>query len=177
MSPSEPSNHSTRRLGMGMTVAAWVAALALVTVLFQGVLTRQENPNLDLAVTGGDGEVVLKRNRLGHYIAPGEINGQPVEFLLDTGATTVAVPGHIARDLGLERGRPLRSNTAAGTVTSYATEIDEVSLGGITQHGVWATINPRMDMDKVLLGMSFLKRLEITQRGDTLTLRPPGAGG
>lgn len=171
-----PDPNSTRGLGLVMTVGAWVLALGLVTLLFQGVLTDRRDPNRDLRVTTEDGgEVVLKRNRMGHYLAPGRINGEPVDFLLDTGATTVSIPGHVARRLGLREGRPMRANTAAGTVVSYATELDTVQLGGITQRDVWATINPSMDMDEVLLGMSFLKRLEMTQRGDTLTLRAPDA--
>ncbi len=174
MNRPDPDHQSTRSIGIAMTVGAWIVGLGLVTLLFQGMLTHQDNPNQDLAVSLDDGrEVVLKRNRMGHYVAPGAINGQPVEFLLDTGATTVSIPGHLARELGLRRGRPMRANTAAGQVTSYATRLDSVQLGGITQRDVWASINPSMDLNEVLLGMSFLKRLELTQRGDTLTLRAP----
>lgn len=169
---TDPQN--TRQIGIAMTIGAWILGLGLVTVLFQGMLGYRDDPNRDLAVnlSGGD-EVVLQRNRMGHYVAPGRINGEPVEFLLDTGATTVSIPGRLARELGLRQGRPMRANTAAGQVTSYATRLDSVQLGGITQRDVWATINPSMDLDEVLLGMSFLKRLEMTQRGNTLTLRAP----
>ncbi|MDZ7752863.1 MAG: retropepsin-like aspartic protease [Gammaproteobacteria bacterium] len=84
-------------------------------------------------------------------------------------------PGRLARELHRAcAGHPMRANTAAGQVTSYATRLDSVQLGGITERDVWATINPGVDLDKVLLGVSFLKRLEIAQRGDTLTLRAPG---
>jgi aspartyl protease family protein len=159
-----------------MIFAAWVLGLALLTVLFSDVLDRQQNPNRSVqAVVGAGGvrEVVLKRNRSGHYVAPGAINGHPVTFLIDTGATDVAIPAGVAERIGLQPGLPSVSRTAAGDVPTWSTVLRSVELGGIKLHTLRATILPDMTGDQVLLGMSYLKRLELEQRGDSLTLRLP----
>ncbi|MDJ0861725.1 MAG: TIGR02281 family clan AA aspartic protease [Gammaproteobacteria bacterium] len=167
-------HHSSKRLGFGMIVAAWVVLLGLLTVLFGNVLETQQNPNRQVqgrVLDNGIREVVLQRNRSGHYVANGRINGQPVRFLLDTGATTVSIPAGLAGSIGLERGRPQLAQTANGVVTTYATRLDSVELGELSVDNVRANINPGMRGGEVLLGMSFLKQLEFTQRGDTLTIR------
>jgi aspartyl protease family protein len=157
-----------------MTHLTWVVILAMLTLYFNNYLDHQENPNASLALmSGSEPEVVLQRNKSGHYLAPGEINGERVRFLLDTGATTVSIPEALADRLGLERGRPLRSMTANGIVTVYQTSLDTVTLGGIRMHDVDAAINPGMHEGIVLLGMSFMEHLELTQRQGTLTLRVP----
>ena len=167
------SRNSEHRIGATMIVLACVLLLGLLTLLFDNVLERQQEPNLHLAGYSQDAprEVVLKRNRSGHYVAPGFINGQPVRFLLDTGATRVSIPAGVAARLGLTRGRPGRASTANGTIVVYATVLDRVTLGNLAMEGVHADINPHMQGDTVLLGMSFMKHLEMTQRGDRLTLR------
>jgi aspartyl protease family protein len=159
---------------MGMIAAAWLVLLLLLAVLFGDRLQELRNPNQQVqstVLTGGVREVTLRRNRAGHYVATGLINGKPVEFLLDTGATTVSVPEGLARHLGLSRGPPMRAATANGVITTYATRLGSVTLGDIEVGNVGADINPHMGGNAVLLGMSFLKNLEFTQRGNTLTLR------
>ncbi|WP_295388489.1 TIGR02281 family clan AA aspartic protease [uncultured Thiodictyon sp.] len=160
-------------LGRAMLIAAWVVGLALLAFFFKGVIERQTNPNpapIAVAGQGGVAQVVLRRNRAGHYVAGGHINGEPVVFMLDTGATDVAVPLALARRLGL----PLRpgglSQTANGTVETWATR-HSVELGGLVARNLRASVLPAMAGDEVLLGMSYLKHLELIQRGDTLTLR------
>ena len=157
-----------------MIAAAWVILLGLLTLLFSDWLETQQNPNREVqgrVLEGGVREVVLQRNRSGHYVAIGRINGQPVRFLLDTGATTVSVPAGLAGTLSLRRGPPQLAQTANGVVTTYATRLENVELGELSVDNVRASINPGMHGNDVLLGMSFLKQLEFTQRGDTLTLR------
>lgn len=157
-----------------MAVAAAVIVLLLLTSLFQSELENQRNPNREVearSLAGGGSEVVLQRNRQGHYVTSGEINGRPVEFLLDTGATTVAIPASLANRLGLRRGAPIRMQTANGEVTGWLTRLDTVAIGPIKLDNVRATIGPGLGDEQILLGMSALKRLEFTQSGDTLTLR------
>jgi len=162
-----------KRMGKYMIIGMWVLLVALLTLIFNNILERQYNPNQKLASRqGADGaEVSLKRNKYGHYVASGLINGQPVVFMLDTGATDIAVPVQVADRLGLKRGRKKIYQTAKGPATAYATVLEQVSLGDIQVRNVRASINPHMRSEEVLLGMSFLKQLEFTQRGDTLTLR------
>jgi aspartyl protease family protein len=163
-----------------MIVLAWVLALGLLVSFFDKILDQQYNPNQEAmsTIAAGVNEVVLKRNRYGHYVADGRINGEPVVFLLDTGATDVALSMRLANRLGLERGASMTSQTANGLVNSWRTRLDTVSLGNIRLHDVRASILPDMGFDdqEVLLGMSFLKRLEMIQRGDSLTLRQLDGG-
>lgn len=167
-------HRETKRMGRGMQVLAWVALMALLTLYFGDVLERQHNPNRELrSAVSDDGvrEVQLRRNRMGHYLSPGTINGQEVLFLLDTGATGVAIPADLAERLSLPRGRSMVTNTANGPTRSYQTRLDEVGIGDIRLNNVQASITPGLRMREVLLGMSFLKYIEFTQRGNTLTLR------
>ena len=171
---------SAHAVGRWMFVAAWVLGLGLMTILFDDQLERLLNPNQNpQGNVDADGvrEVALERNAQGHYIASGRINGRPVEFLLDTGATDVAIPDEVAVQLGLRRGAGAFSQTANGIVPVWRTRLDDVTLGPIRMRDVSATIVPSMSgAESILLGMSFLKRLEMTQRGRILTLRQlPGS--
>ncbi len=140
-------------MGMTMQVLAWLTFLALGAFFFDDLLGKQYNPNQDLQTRSseeGHREVVLQRNRFGHYVTSGEINGEPVTFILDTGATGVAVPDAVAQRLGLQRGRAFRTQTANGTGTSYAARLDSVSVGGIELQDVPAGITPGLQTDQVL---------------------------
>jgi len=167
-------NESSQGLGKGMIYAAWLLALGLLTLFFNHFLDKENNPNQELttrAYQDGSHEVILQRNRNGHYVASGTINGKPVVFFLDTGATVVSIPEHIADTLNLQRGTPRLSSTANGTITTYRTELDSIALGPIKLHQVRAGINPHTSNDEILLGMSFLQHLDFSQRGDILILR------
>ena len=157
-----------------MQALAWLVFFALGAFYFSGLLDKQYNPNQSLQTRyteGGVREVVLQRNKFGHYVTSGEINGKSVTFMLDTGATGVAIPGAVANRLGLRRGMAFPTQTANGVSTSYAVTLDQVSVGDIELQDVSAGITPGLPTDQVLLGMSFLKHIEFTQRGDTLTLQ------
>lgn len=159
-----------------MVFAAWIVGLALLTVLFDRYLGELENPNQRVEMVRdetGRRSVELQRNRAGHYVANGSINGQPVVFLVDTGATDVAMSYALAEDLGLSLGSPRLSRTANGVVRSWSARLDRVSIGGLEAQGVRASVLPNLPGHEVLLGMSFLKRFELIQRGDVLALRDP----
>jgi aspartyl protease family protein len=129
------------------------------------------NPNRVPEVTGS-GEVVLKRDRAGHFSAGGAINGQPVRFLIDTGATQIAVSTQLAERLSLKRGLPIQLMTAAGPARGYMTRLQSVTLASFELRDAAAIIADGLDPNTVLLGMNFLRQLEIVQRGDQLILRP-----
>ena len=161
-------------IGKYMIIAAWVLVLALLTLFFNDRLEQQRNPNRSLKTTAdGMPEVQLKRNRFGHYVATGSINGQDVEFMLDTGATDVSIPADVAERLGLERGQPAVYQTANGPITAWRTMVDEIRLGALSVGPVPASINPHDSTDAILLGMSFLRELDFSQQGNTLTLKYP----
>jgi aspartyl protease family protein len=163
----------TKKMGSGMTIAAWIFVLAIATLYFDRFLDERRNPNQDVEYSEGDAgrEVILQRNRQGHYLSNGEINGVKVSFLLDTGATDVSIPTAIADALQLKRGMQVEANTANGTIPVYLTTLDRIQIGNIILYDVRASINDYMQEDEILLGMSFLKHLEFTQRGDQLILR------
>lgn len=159
-----------------MLFGAWVAGIALLAMLFQNYLDHKENPNSDLAFeVGAEGipQVVLQQNRHGHYVASGTINGESVVFLLDTGATTVSLPQGLARRLDLPMRPGGMSKTANGMIQTWTTRLDSVSLGGLTAHNLRATVLPNFPGDQVLLGMDFLRRFDLIQRGGELMIRLP----
>ncbi|OLS61049.1 retropepsin-like aspartic protease family protein [Pseudomonas putida] len=162
-----------QRIGRVFMVLAWAAGLFLATRFFGAWEDKQANPNSQVTSQHGDGfvEVRLLGNGQGHFVADGLINGQAVHFLLDTGATDVAIPEPLARDFGLERGAPVTVSTANGRAEGYRTRLDSVQLGDILLRDVRALVVPGLDGSQVLLGMSALKQLEFTQRGGTLLLR------
>jgi len=173
-----PTNHQdhrfTDRLGKIMAYITWFLVLGGLTLFFNNWLEKQHNPNQDVnsAITSeGVKEVQLTRNRAGHYVATGLLNTEPVDFLLDTGASDIALPTAIAQKLNLSKGQPIIYRTANGSVVGYMTTIKRVKLGDIEVFDVAAGINPGLEENFVLLGMSFLKQLEFTQRGKTLTIR------
>lgn len=160
--------------GKVITILFWLLLMGSLTLFFNGFIQQRDNPNNALQATeSATGKVTLERNRAGHYLAPGYINGYAVNFLLDTGATHVSVPAGIAKAAGLEQGRRSMVSTANGVVHVYQTSLDSVQLGGITLQNIRASINPHMSDQVVLLGMSFMKHLDIIQRDGMLTLNVP----
>ncbi|PHS22564.1 MAG: TIGR02281 family clan AA aspartic protease [Methylophaga sp.] len=159
-----------------MAMIWFILVLVVIGLIFNTMLDNVNNPNQRLEVSfnqNGEREIVLERNKYGHYVATGQINGQSVVFFLDTGATLVAIPEHIATSLGLEKGQSFITQTANGNSKSYQTTLASLSLGDIVMTNVPASISSGMEFDEVLLGMSFLKHLDMVQRGKTLTISVP----
>ncbi len=174
--PPEEQNQDnhTKQIGKGMIIIAWVLIFAIL-VWFFGVLEKNKrNPNQNVStqvLSSGEKEVVLKSGSYGHYIANGKINNTKVTFLVDTGASYVSIPERVANKIGLKKGAEMLVSTANGTVTVYATTLGVVSIGEIKLFDIKADINPHMDGNEILLGMSFLRDLSITHKGDQLTIR------
>ena len=162
------------RGGLGMQIAGWIMAIALVTWFFHDYIDRESNPNRVPRVTAS-GEVVLKRDRAGHFTAGGAINGHAVTFMLDTGATQIAIPQSLADSLKLKRGMPIDLLTAAGPSRGYSTRLASVKVATIEAKDLSAVVADGLSSEYVLLGMNFLRRLEITQKGDEMILRAPVA--
>ena len=162
----------TRKYGTGMVILFWVILMVLMVVIFSDVLERQINPNRrpETSESFSESRVVLKKNRLGHFVASGRINDHAVDYIVDTGATSVVVPWTLAEKLSLEFGVPILADTANGVIRVYETRLGTVQLGNISVPNVRANINPHMQGDKVLLGMSFLNHLELALKEGELTL-------
>lgn len=161
------------KTGKVMLYAAWLGVLGLLTLAF-GVWEKDRfNPNSQPTShsEGNIKTVILQRNAFNHYLSSGKINGDEVLFLLDTGATDVAIPGLLAKKLGLKKGASGYATTAAGRVQVFRSHIDTLEIGNIRLNNVRASINPSMDGEEILLGMSALGQLRFTQQGDILELQ------
>lgn len=159
-----------KKIGKGMLYVAWIIVLIGLTAILGDWEQRQHNPNQHID-SSQKGEISLRQNRKGHYIASGKINSKKVVFIVDTGATDVSVPAKLADKLGLPPGQRGKAITANGIVEVRATRIDKLELGSITLYDVRASINPGMLGEEILLGMSALRDLELTQRDATLTIK------
>ncbi len=165
--------NNNSKIGQGMIFLAWLIFLALLTFSFNSYLEQQQNPNQNISTSWNKNvaEVRLSQNRYGHYLANGQINQIPVTFILDTGATLISIPESIAQQIHLKKGFPTQSRTANGTITVYNTRLESVRIGAIELNNIRATINPHMEGNEILLGMSFMKHMELTQKGKELMLR------
>ena len=114
----------------------------------------------------------LTADSRGHFVVDGQINGGPVRFLVDTGATTVALSSADATRLGIDyrKGRPATMGTANGMATAYALNLDTVRVGDIVLNNVDAAVLEGNPMPFALLGMSFLNRMEMKREGQTMVL-------
>jgi len=121
---------------------------------------------------GGATTVSLTADARGHFITTGAVNGMSVRFLVDTGASAVALSVDEAKRAGVNylAGTRGRVQTANGTVIVYNVKLDAVRIGDITVNNVDATIIEGDKLGIALLGMSFLNRMEMKRAGDTLTL-------
>ena len=110
----------------------------------------------------------------GMYSIIGNINSYPVTFLVDTGATLIAMNKNEARRLGLDylvSGTPSKASTASGIVNTYHIKLDKVRVGDITLTNVDASVIDGNFPTEVLLGNSFLNRLEMRREGAMLELK------
>lgn len=125
---------------------------------------------------GGDGDgnnqrIVLTADGRGHFMPAGQINGREVQFLVDTGASVVALSESDARriDLKFEHGQKVRLNTANGASTGHLVRLASVRVGSAVIYDVEAVVSPQ-SMPFVLLGNSFLNRFQMQKNNDQLTL-------
>ena len=163
------SGQGNRRVGSGMLWVAAIGLLAGLTWMFSLMMPERGGGMSQGVDAAGRAQVMLLRDRSGHYIAEGAVNGRPVVFLVDTGATDVALSERLARSWGLDFGPEITVMTAAGPARAWITRLDSVSLGGLELNNVRATITPGLG-DEALLGMSFLKHFSLRQEGDTLVI-------
>jgi aspartyl protease family protein len=122
----------------------------------------------------GKGTVTLYPERGGHFFADGTINGAPVRFMVDTGATIVALSSDMATRLGIDfrrNGRLGYANTAGGVTRTYYVKLNSVEVGDIKMFNVDAGVVEGSHPLDVLLGMSFLGSLDMKRDSEKLELR------
>ncbi|MGZ8220899.1 MAG: retropepsin-like aspartic protease family protein [Methylobacter sp.] len=126
------------------------------------IISERKSPDL---IAGG---IILKADRQGHFRGTVLVNNIPMPFMIDTGATTTAIPAKMATASGLPFGRSIQTHTAGGLVTDRQTHINSLKIGNVEIRNLDAQINEHLD--EVLIGMNTLKYFHITQNENTLTL-------
>ncbi|WP_042012424.1 retropepsin-like aspartic protease family protein [Aeromonas fluvialis] len=146
-----------------MWLLVWLSLMGLLTLYFHS----RSQPSVTAS-----GELLLRADQSGHYRLEGAINGQPVQLLLDTGATRITIPQQVAERLGLTAHGSSQVNTAAGPIRVGNGTIETLAMGPLTLYDLAIFINPATDGDEVLVGMNALGRLELVQKERQLLLRP-----
>jgi len=120
---------------------------------------------------GGRQSVSLTADVQGHFTAAGSLNGYPVSFLVDTGATSIAISADEARRMGIDyrAGQAVAVGTAAGVMRAWRVTFNTVKVGSITVNQVEGMV-VESGLSMPLLGMSFLNRMEMRRDGQTMTL-------
>jgi len=120
---------------------------------------------------GGGSRVVLSADSRGHFMTQGAINGRPVTFMLDTGATAIALSADDAQRIGLDysKGQRVLMNTANGTATGYKLRLQSVRVGDVEVYDIDAIVSPQ-GMPYVLLGNSFINRFSMRRDADQMVL-------
>jgi aspartyl protease family protein len=123
------------------------------------------------AASGSGKRIVMTADGQGHFVPQGKINGKSVQFLVDTGASVVAIGEPEAKRLGLPylQGQRVMMNTANGSAVGYELKLDQVALGDVVAYEVTAVVTPQ-SMPFVLLGNSFLTRFQMNRTNDQMTL-------
>ena len=137
------------------------------------VLRVGESPvNIRVSKGSSNGNrIILVAGTGGHFMTAGQVNGKAVQFMVDTGATTVAMGAQDAERAGVsfKTGQPVMMSTANGSVPGYRIKLDSVRVGDVEVFGVDAVVTPQ-PMPYMLLGNSFLTRFQMLRENDQMTL-------
>ena len=177
-------------LGLVLAAGLWLQArsnlgrtlqsIAIWTLIFVGAIAGfaiwedlGPTPGRQISTVDGTGQISTKRNRDGHYYLTLEVNGTPMQFVVDTGATDIVLNESAARRIGLDPDNLTylgRASTANGTVQTAFVRLDRVTLGEVTDTNVAAVVTAG-EMREPLLGMGYLQRWgKIEISGNELTL-------
>jgi len=147
-------------------VVFWLVVMAAVYGAMEYVMQPRQ-VTVSLA-----GDMSIPRARDGHFYVAGTVGGQPVTFLVDTGASHVTVSRQLAEDAGLGPGTPTRFNTANGVIDGRIVADVPVSVGPASVSGVRVAVGlVGIERDKALLGQSFLSRFQITLGRNEMVLK------
>ncbi|MGJ7531088.1 retropepsin-like aspartic protease family protein [Variovorax sp. GB1P17] len=121
--------------------------------------------------SSGGSRIVLSADSRGHFMTPGTINGRTVTFMLDTGATSIALSAADAQRIGLDfsKGRPVQIGTANGTAQGYRLRLQSVRVGDVEVYDIDAVVSQE-PMPYVLLGNSFINRFSMRRDADQMVL-------
>ncbi len=143
--------------------------LLVGVAVFLGVQWWQAQQQRSLLRVEG-GVIELRRGGDGHFHWPGTVNGVAVDFMVDTGATSTALPQALAARAGLRGEGRISSSTAGGTVIGEIARADVTLEGGVQLQRLRVTVLPQLSHP--LLGMDVLGKLHFSQRDGVLRLEP-----
>lgn len=160
-----------QRLAEGVRFLAVEGDAAIFEIDGQRRALRMGQPYVTKS-QGSTDTVRLSADASGHYVANGAVNGAAIRFLVDTGATMVALPAEFARNAGIRYADAPRGSvqTAGGPTTAFKVKLDTVSIGGVTVNNVDAVVIER-GLNVPLLGMTFLSRMDIQRDGELMVLK------
>jgi aspartyl protease family protein len=147
-------------------LAIWIAISGTAYLYFDA---RQKPTIVTARADLAGGQVVIPRSRDGHYYLRGSIGNHIVDFMVDTGATTVSISRTVARKANLPPGIPASFSTAGGTVAGEVVSRQTVEAGGIVVEGL--SIGVGIHGDVGLLGQNFLRNVDVLQLEDNMVLR------
>jgi aspartyl protease family protein len=158
----------------GVRLVSVSGSEAVVEVKGRRVALRIGDAQVNLggkASEGGGKQIVLTAQSGGHFYSQGTVNGKTTRFLVDTGATLVALDQYEADRLGIDwkAGQRGMSRTANGDTPIYRTTLPSVRIGDVQVYGVEAVVTPT-PMPYILLGNSFLSRFQMKRENDVMTL-------
>jgi aspartyl protease family protein len=159
---------------LGVRVISTSGDQAVVEQSGKRVTLRVGDAPVNLAGTGAAGRgsrIVLSAGQGGHFMTPGQINGRNVQFMVDTGATAIAMSSADADRAGIpyRTGQPVNMSTANGMVQGYRIKLNSVRVGDVEVFDVDAVVTP-LAMPYMLLGNSFLTRFQMVRENDQMTL-------
>jgi aspartyl protease family protein len=157
----------------GVKLVSLQAEQAVVELEGKRVNLRMDTP---VSIGGGTGpgggsRIVLPADSRGHFMTQGAINGRPVTFMLDTGATSIALSAADAQRIGLDysKGQRVQMNTANGVSSGYKLRLQSVRVGDVEVYDIDAIVSPQ-PMPFVLLGNSFINRFSMRRDADQMVL-------
>jgi len=127
----------------------------------KGLSSHYSNYDPVVKIVDGRKEVHVKMNSQGRYLTSGKIKGKDVLFLIDTGATSLAIPNSVASELNLVKGRHFFARTAGGKSIYHSTTVPSITVGNITIDNVRGGIGYELHGSEILLGMTFLSKIEM----------------
>ena len=171
---SAPKTVAVGETFQGVKLLSLAAEQATVEAGGKRVALRMDQPvSIGGSGPGGGGgtRIVLPASSGGHFMTQGAINGRSVNFMLDTGATTVALSAADAQRIGLDfsKGQPVRVNTANGVAQGWRVRLNSVRVGDVEVYDVEAIVS-QQPMPYVLLGNSFISRFSMRRDTDQMVL-------
>ncbi len=172
---SPPKTVAAGDTHQGVKVVSTSGDQAVIEQAGKRITLRVGDAPVSTGTTSGGGakgnRIVLPAGQGGHFFAAGSVNGRAAQFMVDTGATSIAMSTADAERAGInyKNGQPVRVGTANGAVQGFYIKLDSVRIGDVEIYGVEAVVTPQ-GMPYMLLGNSFLSRFQMTRDNDQMVL-------